>query len=74
MSVGHSPDEPRYTPDMRKSEQDITEADKKEAKRRIQGNFAMEEESPEGSGDDNFISKKRLSKTVTMDTLKASAM
>lgn len=74
MSVGRSPDEPQHTPDMRKSEQDITEADKKDAKRRIQGNFAMGEDSPEGSGEEDFSNKKRLSKTVTMDTLKASAM
>ncbi|ROT41136.1 C2 domain-containing protein, partial [Sodiomyces alkalinus F11] len=48
MSIGHSLDEPQWTPDMRKNEEDITEADKKDAKRRIQGS-ALDESS---SGDD----------------------
>ncbi|KAK4104102.1 hypothetical protein N658DRAFT_242298 [Parathielavia hyrcaniae] len=53
MSVGHAPGEPQWTPDMRKDEDQITEADKAEAKRRIQGQVA--EESPDdtsGSGPD----------------------
>ncbi|TDZ14371.1 Phosphatidylserine decarboxylase proenzyme 3 [Colletotrichum sidae] len=49
MSIGHSPDEPQWAPDMRKDEKDITEADKKDAKRRIGGSLAGEESS---SGDD----------------------
>lgn len=48
MSIGHSPDEGQWTPDMRKKEEDITEAEKKDAKRRIQGS-ALDESS---SGDD----------------------
>ncbi|KAK0745217.1 phosphatidylserine decarboxylase-domain-containing protein [Apiosordaria backusii] len=51
MSVGHSPTEPQWTPDMRKDDTQITEADKQDAKRRIQGQVA--EESPNddsGSG------------------------
>ncbi|KAK0668965.1 phosphatidylserine decarboxylase-domain-containing protein [Cercophora samala] len=51
MSVGHAPSEPQWTPDMRKDEDQITEADKQDAKRRIQGQVA--EESPNddsGSG------------------------
>ncbi|KAL2020916.1 hypothetical protein VTK56DRAFT_7803 [Thermocarpiscus australiensis] len=48
MSVGHAPGEPQWTPDMRKDEDQITEAEKKEAKRRIQGQVA--EESPDDSG------------------------
>lgn len=47
MSVGHAPDEPMWTPDMRKDENQITAADKAEAKRRIQGQVA--EESPDDS-------------------------
>lgn len=43
MSVGHSPDEPQWTPDMRKDDKDITEQDKREAKSRIQGGFQLEE-------------------------------
>ncbi|KAK4176169.1 phosphatidylserine decarboxylase-domain-containing protein [Triangularia setosa] len=51
MSVGHAPSEPQWTPDMRKDDNQITEADKQDAKRRIQGQVA--EESPNddsGSG------------------------
>ncbi|KAL2166599.1 hypothetical protein VTG60DRAFT_2468 [Thermothelomyces hinnuleus] len=47
MSVGHAPGEPMWTPDMRKDENQITDADKAEAKRRIQGQVA--EESPDDS-------------------------
>ena len=51
MSVGHAPGEPQYTPDMRKDEDQITEADKAEAKRRIQGQVAESGgESPDDSG------------------------
>ncbi len=55
MSVGHAPGEPQWAADMPKGEADITEADKAEAKRRIQGQVvAAEEESPDesGSGED----------------------
>ena len=52
MSVGHSPDQPQWTPDMRKDDDQITEADKKEAKRRIQGQVGGE--SPEDSGGDDL--------------------
>jgi phosphatidylserine decarboxylase len=48
MSVGHAPGEPMWTPDMRKDDDQITAADKAEAKRRIQGQVA--EESPDDSG------------------------
>lgn len=48
MSVGHSPNEPQWTPDMRKDDKDVTEQDKVEAKRRIQGSFQAEE-SPDDS-------------------------
>lgn len=47
MSVGHAPGEPMWTPDMRKDEKQITDADKAEAKRRIQGQ--VDEESPDDS-------------------------
>ncbi|KAK5658527.1 hypothetical protein OQA88_1919 [Cercophora sp. LCS_1] len=55
MSVGHAPGEPQWTPDMRKNEDQITEADKKDAKRRIQGQVG-EVESPEDSGGDENLS------------------
>ncbi|KAI3391382.1 hypothetical protein diail_7468 [Diaporthe ilicicola] len=47
MSVGHSPNESQWAPDMRKDEKDITEQDKAEAKRRIQGNYHLEDDSDE---------------------------
>ncbi|KAK8018642.1 C2 domain-containing protein [Apiospora marii] len=37
MSIGHSPDVPQWTPDMPKNANQITEADKQEAHRRIRG-------------------------------------
>lgn len=54
MSVGHAPGEPQWTPDMRKDDTQITEADKKEAKRRIQGQVGGGE-SPEDSGGDELV-------------------
>ena len=53
MSVGHSINEPQWTPDMRKDDKDITEAEKKEAQRRIQGTNPAED-SPEDSGSDDL--------------------
>jgi phosphatidylserine decarboxylase len=52
MSVGHAPGEPQWTPDMRKDENQITEAEKAEAKRRIQGQVAEESPDDSGSGPD----------------------
>lgn len=72
MSIGHSPGEPQWTPDMRKDEEDITEADKKEATRRIQGSAAVEE-STESSGDDPSP-KRKSGSGLTVNTLAASAM
>lgn len=71
MSIGHSPSQSQWTPDMRKDEQDVTEADKREAKRRIQGNVSAED-SPEGSGDDK--PRRRSIHQPTVNTLAASAM
>lgn len=75
MSVGHSPDEAQWTPDMRKH--DITEAEKKEAKRRIQGNVGMHESSGD-SGEEGEeqppTSPRKLSTAPTVHTLAASAM
>uniref|UniRef100_A0A8H7K7V8 Phosphatidylserine decarboxylase proenzyme 2 n=1 Tax=Bionectria ochroleuca TaxID=29856 RepID=A0A8H7K7V8_BIOOC len=73
MSVGHSPDEPQWTPDMRKDEQEVTDAEKKEAKRRIQGSAAVED-SPEGSGEDEPRHSRKPSAAPTVNTLAASAM
>ncbi|PNY27927.1 Phosphatidylserine decarboxylase proenzyme 2 [Tolypocladium capitatum] len=74
MSIGHSPGEPQWAPDMRKSDEDITEAEKKEAKRRIQGNFSMEE-SPGDSGDDSHgAPPRKMSVAPTVSTLAASGL
>ncbi|KAK1589620.1 phosphatidylserine decarboxylase [Colletotrichum navitas] len=45
MSVGHAPDQPQWGPDMRKDAKDVTDAEKKDAKRRIGGNIGGEESS-----------------------------
>jgi len=52
MSVGHAPTEPQWTPDMRKDADQVTEEEKKDAQRRIQG--ATGEESPDDSGGDEI--------------------
>ncbi|OAQ75427.1 phosphatidylserine decarboxylase [Purpureocillium lilacinum] len=74
MSIGHSPSESQWTPDMRKSEDNITEAEKKEAKRRIQGNFAMESPGDSGSDDGQLGMPRRMSTVPTVNTLAASAL
>lgn len=68
MSVGHSPDEPQWAPDMRVSDQHITEEQKKDAKRRIQGSVAQD--SPSDSNDDD----RRHSLPPTMNTIAASSL
>ena len=40
MSIGHHPAQPQHTPDMRKKDEDITESDMAEAKRRIEGSIS----------------------------------
>ncbi|SPN99555.1 related to phosphatidylserine decarboxylase [Cephalotrichum gorgonifer] len=45
MSIGHSPSEPQYKPDMPKPESEVTEAEKRDAKRRIQGNVSGQDSS-----------------------------
>ena len=39
MSIGHHPTQSQHTPDMRKKDEDITESEKAEAKRRIEGSI-----------------------------------
>ncbi len=55
MSIGRSPGEPQWAPDMRKDAGDVTDYDKREAKRRIRGS-ASAEDSPEDSGGDEQLS------------------
>lgn len=52
MSVGHSPDEPQFTPDMKKSEEEITEEEKAAARLRIQGSLSTDDSPNESSGDE----------------------
>lgn len=73
MSIGHSPEEPQHTPDMRKNDQEITEEEKRQAKRRIQGSVVAGD-SPDDSGEDEESAKRGLGKAPTMNTLAASAM
>ncbi|RFU31328.1 hypothetical protein B7463_g5008, partial [Scytalidium lignicola] len=49
MSVGHSPQELQYTPDMRKKDEDITEFELADAKRRIEGSLAPGANPPAAS-------------------------
>ncbi|KAG6033086.1 hypothetical protein E4U41_007023 [Claviceps citrina] len=74
MSIGHAPDVGQWTPDMRKSEDEITEAEKKDAKRRIQGNFGMEQSPSDSGEEDNNSAQRKLSMAPTMNTFAASAM
>lgn len=73
MSIGHSPNEPQWTPDMRKKDSEITDAEKKAAKRRIQGNVTLQD-SPDGSGEDQDEPRSPPKTRPTIDTLAASAM
>lgn len=70
MSVGHAPGEPQWTPDMRKDEDQITEADKQDAKRRIQGQVAEESPDDSGSGGDG----EELTMGVPPSSAAAAAM
>ncbi|KAH9885200.1 phosphatidylserine decarboxylase-domain-containing protein [Xylariomycetidae sp. FL2044] len=45
MSVGHSPDMAQFTPDMRKDANEVTDAEKQEAHRRIRGGVDTPEEA-----------------------------
>ncbi|KAH7148911.1 phosphatidylserine decarboxylase-domain-containing protein [Dactylonectria macrodidyma] len=71
MSIGHSPEEQQWLPDTLNSGQEITDAEKRDAKRRIQGNVALQD-SPEGSGDDRPA--HRPTSQPTVNTMAASAM
>ena len=39
MSIGHHPSQSQHTPDMRKKDEDISESERAEAKRRIEGSI-----------------------------------
>lgn len=40
MSIGHHPEQSQFTPDMRKKDEYVTNAERQEAKRRIEGSLA----------------------------------
>lgn len=40
MSIGHHPQEGQHTPDMRKPDAEISEKDRADAQRRIEGSLA----------------------------------
>jgi phosphatidylserine decarboxylase len=40
MSIGHHPSQEQYAPDMRKKDEDISESERVEAKRRIEGSIS----------------------------------
>jgi phosphatidylserine decarboxylase len=44
MSLGHSPHVEPHKPDMKKADSEITEKEKEEARRRIEGSLAAERE------------------------------
>ncbi len=50
MSIGHHPSVGSYKPDMKKDEADITNEDRQEAKRRIEGSLAPDGDSSSGGG------------------------
>lgn len=45
MSIGHHPSQPQHTPDMKKKDEDITESEKAEAKRRIEGSIEQPQDT-----------------------------
>jgi len=49
MSIGHSPGTEPHRPDMRKKAEDVTQAEKQEAQRRIEGSNGPEGSSEFGS-------------------------
>lgn len=52
MSIGHRPDVEPYRPDMKKDASEVTQEDRQEAKRRIEGSLAPDRE--EGDVDLNM--------------------
>lgn len=50
MSIGHHPQAAAYSPDMRKEDADITEDQRAEAKRRIEGSLAPSRAATLGLG------------------------
>lgn len=42
MSIGHSPHVPQHAPDMRKKDEEITQSELEDAKRRIGGSLSSD--------------------------------
>lgn len=72
MAVGHLPDEPQWAGDKPKEEHEITEAEKREAKRRIQGSVLISDSPDDSNGEEGM--KRRQSMPPTVITMAASSM
>ena len=48
MSIGHTPSTDSHKPDMKKAQSEVTDAEKEEARRRIEGAGQAGEGIPEG--------------------------
>lgn len=46
MSIGHSPHVESHKPDMKKDQSQVTDREREEAKRRIEGSLAPERKGP----------------------------
>jgi len=56
MSIGHHPDTEPYRPDMKKDASEVTNEERQEAKRRIEGSLAPDApDSAKGAGLDTSL-------------------
>ena len=62
MSIGHTPDTEPHKPDMKKDESEITNQERQEAKRKIEGSLA-----PDAEMSDSTPSMPRTHFGVTVD-------
>jgi phosphatidylserine decarboxylase len=61
MSIGHSPHVEGHKPDMRKDEANITETERQDARRRIEGSMAPEMDGMGLTGSDIATDDKAMS-------------
>jgi phosphatidylserine decarboxylase len=57
MSIGHSPHVSPHKPDMKKDQSEVTDREREEAKRRIEGSLAPEREGPPTGGTAQSVPK-----------------
>jgi len=55
MSIGHHPDVEPYRPDMKKDESEVTNEERQEAKRRIEGSLAPDAPDAKRAGLDTGL-------------------